>query len=343
MNHPSGIASVDGHNVGREAVISEIIRCLTEYRSFVVVSHYNPDADAYGSSGGLARALESIGKSVVLVNESGLLERYRWMPGLATLRQTFPLENPECVIVCDCGALDRVGDTLQAWVRAAPCVVNIDHHVSNEGYGTVNLVEVGASSTSEVVYEILSRIEGTITQEVATALLTGIYGDTGSFRYGSTTERTFEVALALVKSGAVPHHIAHHLFSQVSLSATMLQSAALLEMQMHQGGAVCELIVPRSHYEKYGAIEEDTAVLCERARDISGVLISVLIREDEGLWRISMRSKDSGINLSDIAASFGGGGHRAAAAFRWRKSLDELRSTLLPRLKEAVESVRAPR
>jgi phosphoesterase RecJ-like protein len=317
-------------------VASQVFEAIICCSSFVVVSHYNPDADAYGSSAAVALALRELGKRVVLVNESGIVERYRWMPGVGEVTNRFPDVAPECVIVCDCGALDRVGDSIKGAVVTSPRIINIDHHVSNEGFGSINLVEVGASSTSEVVFEVLSRQESCISPKVATCLLAGIYGDTGSFRYGSTTQKTFEVALELVKRGAVPHEIASHLFSQVSLAGTMLQSAALLEMQMHQGGTIAELIVPRSHYEKYGAIEEDTAVLCERARDIAGVIISVLIREDEGLWRVSLRTKDKDINLSEIAAAFGGGGHRAAAAFRWRKPLEELRSTLLPRLKEAV-------
>ncbi len=319
----------------RVARVAEVIR---EHSSFVVVSHYNPDADAYGSSAAVALALRELGKRAVLINESGIVDRYGWMPGVSEVQTVFPKETPECVIVCDCGALDRVGDSLKGAVLASPLIINIDHHVSNEGFGAINLVEVGASSTSEVVYEILSHHAASITPSVATCLLAGIYGDTGSFRYGSTTQRTFEVALELVKRGAVPHEVASQLFSQVSLAGTMLQSAALLEMQMHERGAIAELIVPRSHYEKYGAIEEDTAVLCERARDIAGVIISVLIREDEGLWRVSLRTKDKGINLSEIAAAFGGGGHRAAAAFRWRKPLHELRAVLLPRLKEAVST-----
>lgn len=322
----------------RDETIARVVEAINTHHSFVVVSHYNPDADAYGSSAAVALALSGLGKHAVLVNESGLLDRYRWMPGVGTVQHQFPVETPECVVVCDCGALDRVGDTLRTGVLTAPLVINIDHHLSNEGFGALNLVEIGASSTSEVVYEILSQIDSVITPAIATCLLTGIYGDTGSFRYGSTTQRTFEVALELVRRGAVPYEVASHLFSQVSLAGTMLQSAALLEMQIHQEGAIAELIVPRSHYDKFGAIEEDTAVLCERARDIAGVVISVLIREDEGLWRVSLRTKDGAINLSEIAAAFGGGGHRAAAAFRWRKSLDELRATLLPRLKEAVSA-----
>jgi phosphoesterase RecJ-like protein len=261
------------------------------------------------------------------------------MPGVDLLNSSLPSNSLDCVIVCDCGALERVGEGIRNSVLSAPIIINIDHHVSNEGFGTINLVEIAASSTSEVVYHILSRLDGVLTPLVAKSLLTGIYGDTGSFRYGSTTQQTFEVALELVKKGAVPHEIASNLFSQVSLSGTMLQSAALLEMQIHHDGAIAELIVPQSHYKKFGASEEDTAVLVERARDISGVVISVLIREDEGIWRISLRAKDSRINLSDVAASFGGGGHRSAAAFRWRRSLEELRGDLLPKLKEVISNL----
>ena len=343
----------DSKNQLKSESISKIAELFTKCSTFAVISHYNPDADAYGSSSALYLALKGLGKSVILVNESGLVDRYSWIPGVSDVKSRLisSAEYPECIVVCDCGALERVGDTLKEYVRKAPLVVNIDHHISNEEFGHLNFVDLLASSTSEAIYSILSlfdtysqaisnkNISSILTADVATSLLTGIYGDTGSFRYGSTTQRTFEVALELVKRGAIPHHIASNLYSQVSIASTKLQSAALLEMEMHENGKIAEIVLSKAHYAKYSAQDEDMTILAERARDISGVIISVLIREDDGIWRVSLRAKDSRINLSDIASHFGGGGHKSASAFRSRRRLEEIRSDLLGLLKDALDKI----
>jgi phosphoesterase RecJ-like protein len=316
-----------------------VIQAIRTHRRFLVVSHYNPDPDAYGSSSAVYHLLKAIGKSAVLLNESGAVDRHCWIPEVSETVSVIPEGQFDCAIVLDCGALDRVGDSLKGRIASCSTIVNIDHHVSNERFGTINCVDIKASSTSEVLYPILAEFDSGFDEKIATALLAGIYGDTGSFRYGCTTQRTFEIALELIRKGAVPYEVASNLFSQVSVAGTRLQAAALLEMVLHAGGRVAELVVPASYYDRYGACEEDTAVLAERARDISGVLISVLIREDQGIWRISLRTKDASINLSELAASYGGGGHKAAAAFRWRRSLEELQSDLIPRLVKLAETV----
>jgi phosphoesterase RecJ-like protein len=207
-------------------------------------------------------------------------------------------------------------------------------------FGHLNYVIEGASSTSELIFELLKACEvgeqrtDVITLEAAACLLSGIIGDTGSFRYPSTTAHTFRVAAELVERGARPDILTQELFATQSLVALRLQSDALGAVTVHQNG-FAEVVVTQDMLKKHGADILDADSLAERARDIEGVKVSALYKQDVDLWRISLRSRRGVVDVSDIAQSFGGGGHKAAAAFRWRNDL----ASLQERVRAAIEKV----
>ena len=178
-----------------------------------------------------------------------------------------------------------------------------------------------------------------ILPDAATCLLAGIYGDTGSFRYSNTSARVLEVARELVLAGASPAEIAQELYGRVSLPALKLEGAALANLSLHFNGKVSEVVIPEQMYKSLGATADDTDPVVDRIRAIDGVKIAVLIRQVADLWRVSLRSSDDRADLSVVAAKFGGGGHKAAAAFRWRKSIDELRSALLAELEKEASKL----
>lgn len=320
--------------------LSEIAQRIFSAADIVLVTHTNPDADAYGSMCGLGLALRTLGKKVSMVNEQGSLERFQFMPGVSEIiSNPVPVRADQLLIACDCATAQRVGDSLKGWIESAASVVNIDHHYSNTKFGTVgNLVFEDASSTAEMVYDLiveLDRLAGGksgLTTDVANNLLTGIMGDTGLFRYENTSAKTFLVAHNLFNKGARSNLIAQELFSKTSLAAVRLQSAALSRMELAYDGRFLRILVPKAMIEEFGAQIEDTDVLVERGRDIMGVEVSALVKEDGDVWRCSLRSKSRAVDVSTVAVKFGGGGHKAAAAFRWRKGLDEL----LTALNEAV-------
>jgi phosphoesterase RecJ-like protein len=315
--------------------LSEIIAAVHASERIVVVSHTNPDADAYGSSCGLAWGLRALGKKVVVHNDHGFIPRYRIIPGAdAVVKGGWKAPGAgDLLMVVDCGAADRVGDELLPLLKAAGAVVNIDHHASNTMFGHLNFVVEGASSTSELVFELLKSIEGAekrsdlIGIEAASCLLSGIIGDTGSFRYPSTTARTFRVAAELVERGARPDVLTQELFATQSLVALRLQSDALGSVAVHRNG-FAEVVVTQEMLKRHGADILDADSLAERARDIEGVKVSALYKQDVDLWRISLRSRRGVVDVSEIAQSFGGGGHKAAAAFRWRNDLSSLQEQL---------------
>lgn len=315
--------------------ITDVVDVLRAYTSFVIVSHYNPDADAYGSSLGLYGALKALGKTVTVCNESGQLARYKAIPGLTNI-QTEPVEA-EVMLLCDCGAYSRIGDTFKTKLKSFKKTVNIDHHVSNEFFADINYVDTKASSTSEMIFDILKSAKIFISPDTANCLFAGILGDTGSFAYSCTSQKTFETAAELMACGAVPHELSKELFGNTPLSAIQLQSQALLDVTILYGNRYAEVVISEAMRKKYNAAMEDTDGLVEKLRDIEGVCVSATFREDGPLWRISLRSVSDSFNVSDVAATFGGGGHKSAAAFRSTKPLQAIQENLHAKIQELLK------
>jgi len=327
----------------------EVLDVLQSATRVVIVSHVNPDADAYGSSCGLAQGLQAFGLPVRVFNESGFIPRYAVIPGASLVSKKLPtvFADGEVVVVCDCGAAERVGDTYLPIIKSASKVINIDHHTANSLFGHANYVVDGASSTSELVFNLLHGLEARtgrkdiITSECAKCLLAGIIGDTGSFRYPSTTAATFRVAGELVDRGARPDILTQELFANHSLAAVRLQAEAMSGVALHEGGRFAEVAVTQEMLKRLGADLLDADSLAERARDIEGVRVSALFKQDVDMWRVSLRSRQGAVDVAWVAQRFGGGGHKPAAAFRWRKDLETLQRELRATIKEALAATHA--
>lgn len=300
-----------------------------------VISHYNPDPDAYGSSSALYLYLKKAGKKTWLINQDSGKTDFSWIPGASEAITNWP-SDIETLVVCDCGDRKRIGDELLASMPTSiKLCINIDHHSSNDRFGDATLVDPQVSSTCELIYNLISSKDN-VSPEVATALLAGVYADTGSFRHSNVKSQTFDVASSLLKAGADHVHVSKNLFSSFSLASVKLQSKALSDMKLLASGKVAWILITPEMIQAANAVLEDAEGLAERARDIEGVLVSAAARFDGEIWRVSLRSKSDKYNVSDVAASFGGGGHKAAAAFRSRKSIQEIENELLEKLVNLV-------
>lgn len=311
--------------------LRRIAEALRGGRKWLVVGHFQPDADSYGACGAAAAALRKLGLEAACLNENGAVDFYRFIPGVAGTLSEFPPGEWDGALVCDCADPDRIGGRLKAPVLALPRVINIDHHFSNTMFGAMNFVRSEASSTSELIFDLICELGAALDAAIAESLLAGVMADTGMFRYSSVSARTFEVAAALTRAGARPHEIARRLYGDRRLSAVLLQAEALRGMQLSSAGALAMVVVAPEMMERFGASGEDCENLVEAARDVAGVKIAAAIRHQEGLWKVSLRSKDPRLNVSAIAAEFGGGGHRQAAALRWRGGLEDLIARLKSR------------
>lgn len=322
----------------------EVLDILQATKRVRIVSHVNPDADAYGSSCGLAQGLAAFGIAVTVYNENGYVPRYGVIPGAAAVSKELPqtFSDDEVIVVCDCGSFERVGEVFLPALKTAPRVINIDHHTGNSLFGHANYVVDGASSTSELVFNLLQALESRvsrtdiITEDCAKCLMAGIIGDTGSFRYSSTTAKTFLVAHDLMERGARPDVITQELFANHTLCAVKLQAEAMFGVTLQEGGVFAEVVVTQEMLKRIGADLLDADSLAERARDIEGVKVSALFKQDVDMWRVSLRSRQGSVDVAWVAQQFGGGGHKPAAAFRWRKDFETLQRDLRTKIKEAL-------
>jgi phosphoesterase RecJ-like protein len=334
---------MSGRKVGIPELVAEIAAFSSANGATVTVaSHYSPDPDAYGSSCGLALALIAGGRHTVkIVNEDGPSKRLGWIPGVERVEPGFDAgiaRDKHLLIACDCGDQGRLGDRLAPIVRATfGRVISIDHHATNDFFGDLNYVVPTASSTSEMILALLEAMGSVpITKDVAKCLYAGIAADTGSFKYSSTSDATFDAARRLVRYGAVPAEIARELFQRTSVGAMKLHSLAMSKVELFSDGGIAEVVVTKEMVTEAGASPEDGDDLKSVAQSIDGVMVSAVIREYDDLWRVSLRAKTPDYDVAKVAESFGGGGHKAAAAFRWRKSLVELKPLLRKRLEAAL-------
>jgi bifunctional oligoribonuclease and PAP phosphatase NrnA len=272
-----------------------------------------------------------LGKNVICVNEDGAVKRLQCIPGVSEVVKQFP-DGIKLLIACDCGDRRRIGDELSRFLGRFETIINIDHHATNDYFGAFNYVDATASSTSEIILRLLENLTVSLTPEIATALFYGISGDTGSFRYSSTTADCFEAARKLVIAGAKPADVNAGLYSQVSLSAMKLHAEAIAQLVLLADGKIAEALITDEMVQRHGAEPEDGEDLKHITQTIAGVEVAIVIREFKDLWRVSLRSKDPNRDVAKVAEDFGGGGHKAAAAFRWRGTLDALRAKVRPKL-----------
>jgi phosphoesterase RecJ-like protein len=318
----------------------EIADVIQAANSVAVVSHVNPDPDAFGSSGALALALRSLGKKVVVVNESGPIDGLSWIPLVLEVRTDFIAKDCDLIICCDCGDAKRVGDSLLPKVQSHPRVVNLDHHASNDFFGHLNFVEPNASSAAEVVLGVIEALPIQLSAEMATALYAGLSADTGSFCYSSTSAAAFVMARKLVEAGASPFSISQELYARTTLASLKLQAEVLQSLRILAQGKISLAVVTFKLLKSTGANKQDADSIVDIVRDIEGVSVAILLKEDAGFWRVSMRSRVAHVDVAEVAGLFGGGGHKAAAGFRWKSAREELEPLLLAELEKRVSAKR---
>jgi bifunctional oligoribonuclease and PAP phosphatase NrnA len=317
---------------------------IDTHDDFLILSHIDPDGDALGSSLGLYWALRSVGKNAVVANDSPVPANLVFLPGASEIRLTHDLAGEasdvkrqfRSVFVLDCSSIDRVGPAGMALVAPDAHVACVDHHAGSDGFGNPRLVNVDASATAELIYEILEDYGLPITPEIAEALYTGIASDTGAFRFRNTTSRVLRLAARLVERGADPSRTAESLFGRKSAASLRVLGLALASLESRAGGKVSALTISRAMFDEAKASSEDADGIVQYAQTVNGARVGVLLQETApGEVRISFRS-DGSVDVNLVAGRFGGGGHRNAAGARLRGDLNVVRESVLVALEQAV-------
>lgn len=278
-----------------------------------VLGHMRPDGDCVGSQVALCRVLNQIGIEAIALNQDPVpLTLQPFIADTPWGTHASPNIAGAVAINVDCADALRQGDKLrrifpQTWA-------NIDHHISNTHYGTINCVEAHTSATAEILGGLFLDHDLPIDAITAQALYVGIATDTGQFRFPSTSLQVFEICSALIKKGAEPSQAAQSLYENESFNKLDLLKTFLTSLKMECEGRVCIGTLSNKDYQKSGALRDDSEGLVDYARSIAGVDIGVFIEErDNGMLKGSFRAKEPHYRVDQLAHQFGGGGHACAA------------------------------
>jgi len=315
-----------------------IARILREQDEFLVTAHVGPDGDAIGSMAALGFMLQRLGKRFTLYNASGLPRDLQWLRLPAPIQDHLP-QCPSCwTIMLDCGDLQRGGQALADWVDKAR-LINIDHHLGNPDFGSVNWVDTSKSSTGEMVSELAKELgfplEGALGEAVYLSLVT----DTGHFSYDNTTPRTLELAAEIMRLGLKPGDFNSKLQNQQTLERILLWSRILSRIRLLDQGKVALVTITRRDLDETGTDVLDTDGIINAVRRIKGVAVAASLREDgPEISKFSLRSTGE-INVQSLATSFGGGGHRNAAGGTIAAPMAEAERILTQALRAFAETL----
>ena len=309
--------------------LEAIADALRGHDRFVVVTHENPDGDALGSLLATTLTLRRLGKDAVmfLAGEAPLPREYAFMQ-LDGLVRALPDDMEDRVLVAvDCAKADRIGPD-PAPVDRAKLVVNVDHHHDNTRFGDVNLVVADASSTGEVLRDVIGELGVELTSDLAEPLYIALVTDTGRFQYSNTTPKSLRLAAELVEAGADIHAVFQQVYESVEFAKLKLRARALEHARVLEGGRIVVSDLLRTDFSDVGAPEPYSEGIIDDLRAVEGAELAALIREsprDAGpTRRVSLRASVDELDVSAIARLFGGGGHRQAAGFSSDASIEEI-------------------
>ena len=310
--------------------LSEIAAVLKSRQSFVVMSHMRPDGDAYGCTLAMALCLRQLGKDVTAWNEDGMVDTFRYLPCSELIVK--PPASPrsfEVAIVLDNAVRNRAGKAIAA-VSKADVWINIDHHVSNEGYGDLSYIDPTAPATGQILYELIRGNDLPMTYEEADNLFVAISTDTGSFRYPNTTARTYEIAADLIRAGVNVGELSQKMYESYPRRRLELLRALLNVLRFTSNDRVASFALTLETAGRLGVQPEDNEGLIDYIRAIEGVTVAAFFEEmPDHMIRVSLRSKSPKVNVSKVCGLFGGGGHTLAAGARVRGAFAEVQEKVL--------------
>jgi phosphoesterase RecJ-like protein len=321
-------------------IITRIIDAIRAAKTICIVGHVRPDGDCIGSQLGLLLALRAQGKKVVCWNEDSAPEKYRFLDPDGDFQKSKAGQKFDLVIATDCASFERLGK-VGRHVTRRKLLINIDHHESNTRYGDLNWISAHEPSTGELIYRLLKTARWPITKQIADLLFTAVSTDTGSFQYASTRPGTFHVGGELVTRGANLARICNEVYQSFPLSRARLLKLLYSKFKLTHNDRVAYFWLKKADLARTGADSNDTEGLIDHIRDIEPVVVACIFEEIEPeLTRISLRSKSDRLNVRDICAQFGGGGHSAAAGARIPGSPLSVQRRVVAAIRKAVSAAK---
>ena len=310
---------------------SAICRVLREKERFLIACHENPEGDAIGSELALALALRKMGKTATVLNADPVPANLLFLPGADSVVFAEDGSKYDVAVVVDCGSPERTGRVAQELLKC-PLLVNIDHHRTNGDLGELSLIDPDAAATGLLIHRVLSAMKYEIGLDVATNLYVAVLTDTGSFHYGSSSPEAFEVAGEMVRRGVDPWAVAEQVYETQSAQRLRLLGRVLDSLDVSSDGRVACITSLCEDLREFASGKDALEGFINYPRSIVGVEVAVSFREEEGgVIRVSFRSKGR-VDVSAVAARFGGGGHRNAAGCSVPGTLADVKKKVLEAL-----------
>src|SRR6266700_3410521 len=307
-------------------LVQQAMALIEPAQHIALLAHEHPDGDCIGSALGFAHILRAVGKSGTPVCVDAPARTLSFLPGIETLQTSLGDEQFDLVIALDAGEITRFGGLYaqhQAFLDRVP-ILNIDHHISSNGCGIVNIIDPLAAATAELVTLFQQQAGLPLNQDAAQCLLTGVITDTNSFQYTSTTPRTLEVGAALLKAGGLPETIAKSINRTRPLQQVRFQAVVVANIQTSCAGRLVWSYATSETLQTTGATAEMDDNFAGMLRDIEGVQIAAFFKSygDSDTTSLSLRCA-APYNAAEICVRFGGGGHARAAGATIHKPYQE--------------------
>lgn len=321
--------------------LNNIIQEIKSPKRSLVLSHQNPDGDTLGSNLALGALLKKQGHVVDHVIADPVPEIYKFLPFSELVKSPEDKtlqKNYDLAFSLDCGSLKRLGKAKDFWLNAKT-TINIDHHISNEKFGKINWIEAQATSTGQMVYWLATNkdLNIKITKEVATLLYTTLLTDTGCFANSNTNAEALSWGGELISLGAEHENVYRKAFLERPFKSVKIFGIALNNLNLIENGQIVWTCVDKDVMKSLSATGEDTEDIADYMMRTKGTKVGVFFREDLNETKVSLRSVTD-FDVSKIAVSMGGGGHKRAAGINIKSPLSEVKDLILTKVVEEFKS-----
>ncbi len=309
---------------------------IRKHKSFLITTHHTPDADAACSALAMAMVLRKMGKKTVIVNEDALPEWLTFLPHAKSFHKKIDIKQPDfdAVIMLDCGDLGRIGG-VRKWIDQET-IINIDHHITSDSCGKINLVWPKASSTCEILFYLFKAAQVHLNKNLVLLLYAGLMTDTGSFRYDNTSAETHRIAAELMKFGLSASDLYQRLYVgipsvDIKGFVDVIHSAELL----FNNKVYC-VMLPKKVMDGFSKKFDLKEKIFGFLRSVEGIEVVVILSEMKpGQTRVNLRSQNH-FDVAKLASKFNGGGHKRASGAKLDIGLEESKKKILAAIKKGL-------
>jgi len=312
---------------------------IKQAKTVIIFHHVAPDGDGLGSSLALREMLlqfPNISKIDAVISGK-VPDIYKFLPDvdkLIKLDDKSLHRSYDLAIALDCACKDRLGDAVELFNNARN-TINIDHHISDEGFADVDVIDPDAAATGEVLYSLIEPLGAKLNDKIATSLYTAILTDTGGFKFKNTTPKTFKICSELVAAGADPVKIYSNCYESKPMAMVRLHAKAISEAVFLENNEIVYTKITRKLLNDLNATDDHIDGITETLRQVDTIKIALVFKETtRGTTKVSFRS--NGMDVCEIASFFGGGGHQLAAGCLLEKKIDEAVNDVITTVRKQV-------